>query len=69
MSNKEIAISLINQMDDSVLEYIIGVLEDATGHSTPPDEYDYELLDRVTQKEKKEYISLDDVKKRYGMKQ
>ncbi len=43
MSNRERAISLINQMDDEKILFIINILEGINGLTEKSDEYDLEL--------------------------
>ena len=43
MSNRERAISLINQMDDEKILFIINILEGINGLMEKSDEYDLEL--------------------------
>ena len=43
MSNRERAISLINQMDDEKVLFIINIIEGINGLTEKSDEYDLEL--------------------------
>ncbi|MGN1098573.1 MAG: hypothetical protein ACI4SS_06735 [Clostridia bacterium] len=43
MSNKEVAIDMINKMDDSQVLFVINILESVNGLMGKSDEYDLQL--------------------------
>ncbi len=67
MSDKEIAINIINQIPEQNMAYVINVLQGLKKlpviEEVEPDEWDLKMIERANQGNDGTYVSLDDLLK------